>query len=215
MMARMTPRVTEAAEAVRRSEHVRPGRAASAWPGLARIRAWSRRHILLADSLGVVMLVAVLGTARANDHFPQQGWLLALDVLLVVPLAWRRRYPLAVFAAVSVGAALQWLFARGVLVDLALLIALYTVASRCPRKQALAAAAVIEAGVAAAVIKWAPPQGMVAGFVFLSGMAIAAFVLDVSIQTGALTWRRLRIGRFGRNANAISSRRSLRRRNGR
>jgi hypothetical protein len=57
---------------------------------------------------------------------------LALDMLLVVPLAWRRWYPLAVFAAVSVGAALQWLFARGRLVDLALLIALYTVASRCP-----------------------------------------------------------------------------------
>jgi signal transduction histidine kinase len=180
MTARLTAEHTEAA---RFSESVRSGRAASAWPGVARIRAWSRRHTLLSDVLTVAVFVAVIGISRPDGRVPSHLPSLALDVALVIPLAWRRRYPLLVFAAVSAVAALQWWAARPVFADLALLIALYTVASRFPRKHALAAAVVLEAGVAAAVVKWSPPQGMFAGFVFLSGMAIAAFVLGVNIQT--------------------------------
>ena len=105
--------------------------------------------------------------------------------LLVLPLVLRRRWPRAVFAWLYLVALGQWWFGRAVLIDAALLIALYTVAAHCPRRQALIAAAVLEAGVVVAAARWAGGgfDGILSAIVFLSGLVTAAFVLGVNIRT--------------------------------
>jgi signal transduction histidine kinase len=67
--------------------------------------------------------------------------------------------------------------------DAALLVALYTVAAHCDRRLALAAAGVLEVGVGLAVLRWWHHTRGLPSFVFLTGMATAAFVLGVNIRT--------------------------------
>ncbi|MBC6467980.1 sensor histidine kinase [Actinomadura alba] len=70
-----------------------------------------------------------------------------LTLGLCVPLIWRRRWPRAVFVLIAVVAAVQWAAHIAALPpDLAVLIALYTVASRCGFRWGLTAAIVAEAG---------------------------------------------------------------------
>lgn len=127
--------------------------------------------------LGLVVLLGVRADA-AN------GLLSRLFALLIcLPLVLRRRYPLPVFAFMCGVAAVQWVVGFILIADAALLVGLYTVAAQCGRRQALLAAGVLELGVAAAVVRWAPSQGVLTAFVFLSGMATAAFVLGVNIRT--------------------------------
>jgi signal transduction histidine kinase len=72
----------------------------------------------------------------------------ALVLALCLPLIWRRRAPILIFAIVAAVCALQW--AAHVAVqpaDLAVLVALYTVASHCSFRWSLAAVLVAETGV--------------------------------------------------------------------
>ena len=68
---------------------------------------------------------------------------------LWVPIAFRRQAPELVFAVIAGIAFVQWLVSVPVAADAALLIALYTVAAHRRLDRALAAAAVLEFGVAA------------------------------------------------------------------
>ncbi|MTD52967.1 sensor histidine kinase [Amycolatopsis pithecellobii] len=154
-------------------------------PGLARLRAWPHRHPVAADAvLTAVAALFVLTRGDRFEHLPgERPWWVLLAVLLVVPLVWRRRAPLLVFGWMAAVAAVQWFFARALVADAALLIALYSVAVHCGRKVALWALGVIEFGIAIAILKWAPPAGMLDAFVFLSGLATAAFVLGRNVRT--------------------------------
>lgn len=154
-------------------------------PGLARLRAWPHRHPIAADAvLTAVAALAVVGRGERFEHFSgDRTWPVVLAALLVIPLVWRRRAPLLVFAWIATVAAVQWLVTRAFVADAALLIALYSVAVHCGRKIAFWALGVIEFGIAIAVLKWAPPQGMLDAFVFLSGLATAAFVLGRNVRT--------------------------------
>ncbi|MFD0346661.1 hypothetical protein ACFQ0M_12310 [Kitasatospora aburaviensis] len=80
----------------------------------------------------------------------------ALTAALALPLVWRRRAPLPVFGAVVAAAFVQWLMDVQLLADVALLVALYTAAAHTGRRGALLAAAVVEAGVLLACLRWAP-----------------------------------------------------------
>jgi signal transduction histidine kinase len=181
------PRARATSVARARARTPRPPRAAApaaahAWPGLAWLRERTGRHPLTADA-GLAALLLLVATFRRGELADHRALSVVLGVLLIAPLVWRRRHPFAVFGVVCVVAATQWLLGRVLVADLALLVALYTVAAHCDRRKALSAAAVIEVGVLLAVIRWAPPQGVLTGFVFLSGMATAAFVLGVNIRT--------------------------------
>jgi signal transduction histidine kinase len=165
--------------AARRCE---PGRVAFDRRALARLRQWVYLHPLLADG-ALMLVVGVLTLGRHGEAHQVRRWVLVLGVLLVVPLIWRRRYPVGVFAVVSAVAAIQWLFSQVLTADAALLFALYTVAAHADRRRAVASAILLEAGVVMAVIRWSSAREAVSTFVLLSGMVTAAFVLGVNIQT--------------------------------
>ncbi|WP_159424317.1 DUF7134 domain-containing protein [Streptomyces sp. 3214.6] len=80
------------------------------------------------------MLTALLFVASVSP-WPelQPPGLLVLQVALLLPLVWRGRAPLVVFGAVATAASAQWLIGVQPLpADVALLVALYTVAKRFP-----------------------------------------------------------------------------------
>jgi signal transduction histidine kinase len=101
------------------------------------------------------LLVALLNMwlVAVDDRAPWGGLglglpgFLGLGLLLSVPLFWQRKRPLTVFAIVSLVSFGQWLLGVPPLFfNLAVLIAMYAVASRCPPRWAVAAGLVAELG---------------------------------------------------------------------
>ncbi|XVV10063.1 sensor histidine kinase [Actinoplanes sp. CA-131856] len=137
----------------------------------------------------VVAAVAVPQISYHATHADPQLWAYVLfSVLLVVPLIWRRRFPLRMFALAVVVALAQWLADVRVAADLALLVWLYTVASRYPMRVAIAAAGVVEAGALLAALRW-PETGSWAGtgswsetFLLLSGPVVTALLLGANAR---------------------------------
>ncbi|HZV72140.1 MAG TPA: histidine kinase [Conexibacter sp.] len=144
------------------------------------VRTLVDRHPVALDVLiafGLLAIASMELIARRGEAGP--GWLFA--PLLTMPLLWRRRAPSAVFVVIALAAFGQWLVARPTWADLALLVALYTVAATEPRGRALAAGATLELGVVLAVARWSGRDPL-AGTVFLTGMVIAAGALGRSMQ---------------------------------
>jgi signal transduction histidine kinase len=134
--------------------------------------------------VGDVVLVAVLLVIGVASDAPRLEGMAAgreFTVALVLPLLWRRRWPVAVFAVIAVIAFAQWLMDVKAFGDAALLVALYGVAVSQPRRVALAAAAVVELGVLLATVRWAGDGPR--AFVGLSGLATAAYVLGTNTRT--------------------------------
>ncbi|MEU1393246.1 MULTISPECIES: histidine kinase [unclassified Nonomuraea] len=130
--------------------------------------------------LAAVIFVVTLGPGRVAEGGPA---VLALQVALVAPLVWRRRAPLPALCAIGGAAALQWVVGVQLPADAALLVALYTVASRRPWRATLAAALVLEAGVVAAAARWAPPGRMPLTVAALSAMSAAALAAGLWTRT--------------------------------
>jgi signal transduction histidine kinase len=141
-------------------------------PGL--LRGWSRWDALSAGLVALLALPEVL--ARHNGVAG-----VAFDLALAVPLLWRSCWPLPVFAVTALIAFVQWLVGVRVLGDVALLVALYTVASREDRRAAIAAAGVLELGVILALTRWFHGEH-IRGFVGLSGLVAAAGILGLNIR---------------------------------
>jgi signal transduction histidine kinase len=147
------------------------------------------RFPLVADWTLVIVMLIVVGTPRGGTlggavlvaEHETVG--LVLSAVLCAALIWRRRFPLLVFGFMCVVASAQWLGGYVLVADAALLVGLYTVAAQRPRRQSLIAAGVLELGIGAVVIRWAPAPGALPLFIFLTGMAVAAYVLGVNIQT--------------------------------
>jgi signal transduction histidine kinase len=117
---------------------------------------------------------------HAAGHRP---WAWLIDAALVLPLVWRRRFPLAVFGVLASVAFLQWAVGLRFAADAGLLVALYTVAVGQPRRVAVAAAAVMEGGVVLAGVRFAPAGDALASVIFLSGLVAAAFFIGTTVQT--------------------------------
>ncbi|MFD8781572.1 sensor histidine kinase [Kitasatospora sp. NPDC059599] len=143
-------------------------------------RRTSRLPPVLWDSLLPVLLLLNVMTTRVPHELPVA---VALTAALAVPLLWRRRAPLAVFGAVAAAALVQWLTDVQLPADVALLVALYTVAAHTGRRGALVAGAVVEAGVLLACLRWAPEGAFLTPFVAVTAMAVAAAVLGVNART--------------------------------
>ena len=145
-------------------------------------RTWTWRTAL--QDIAVVVLLDVLtGLALLHDDRPGGAvWL--LDQALLLPLLLRRRWPMQVFVFVAAVASVQWLTARHLPADAALLLALYTVAAAEPRRRAMLAAAVLELGVVLASVRFAPTEdGVVGSLIFLTGLVAAAYLLGTSVQS--------------------------------
>jgi signal transduction histidine kinase len=139
----------------------------------------------------LVLLIAVAGLTlgpaarrHAEGLAPPWWWLTA--VVCFIPLAWRRRWPLPVFAVVAVAAIV--VLAADVRqlagpASVALWLALYSVAAREPRRLALAAAGVFEVLGVAAVARWAPVHAVLPAVVLTTGTAAAAVMIGINQQT--------------------------------
>ncbi|MFC6073726.1 sensor histidine kinase [Microbispora bryophytorum] len=133
-----------------------------------RMRAWTRRHSKLVDTLTVsplvlLSLISVEVFSRSSPFGARQvgvPGLLLLSAALIVPLVWRRDHPREVFAVVAAVSLVQWLLNVVVLpANIAVLVALYNVVSRRTLRWALAAGAVAEFGLLLAMIRWTPEAG--------------------------------------------------------
>lgn len=159
-----------------------PGRFEAAY---GKLRVFVGRHPTMAD---VVLAVTMAACAvpqlahHARHNSAQFGSYLFFSVLLVVPLIWRRRFPLAMFAVACVVALVQWFVGVELTADMTLLVYLYTVASRYPLRVALTAAGVIEVGALIAAVRWPMTLHWSEVFVLLSGPALAALVLGISVR---------------------------------
>jgi signal transduction histidine kinase len=133
------------------------------------------RHPLGTDLLIALVLLA-LAVAGART-----GEARAFAAALVIPLALRRRAAFAVFCAIAVVAFAQWLAEVNVWADVALLIAVYTVAVQEPRGRVIAACAVLEVGIVLAVVR-STDANVVPAVVLLTGIATAAVVLGLNVR---------------------------------
>ncbi|HEY6748632.1 MAG TPA: histidine kinase [Mycobacteriales bacterium] len=127
----------------------------------------------------VDLLLAAVGVVSVVPNLSGDPGLLPLVALVVAPLVVRRRWPVPVFGWVLAGSALLGLGSPYAVPGLAVLIALYTVASSRPLPVALTAAAGLEAGVVVAAVR--QPGPWVTPAVFLTGMLVAALGLGLYV----------------------------------
>lgn len=159
---------------------------------IARLRDWGLRHPRLADAVLAGALAAVAapdlmdaleepGAPNAGAS-PVLGWIVLAG--LVVPLAWRRRAPLAVFAIIAAVAFAQWLTVPPFGGDAALLVALYTVAAHERRRWPVAAATAILALGAALVLLTLPDDSdRLLSALSLAALIASAVLLGVFVRT--------------------------------
>jgi signal transduction histidine kinase len=160
-----------------------PGRIETLYQDLA---ASVSRHATVTDTALAVALAAC--TVPQLVHLARNdaglfGEALAFSALLVAPLIWRRRFPLATFAGISVVALAQWILNVKLTADVTLLVYLYTVASRYPLRAGVLAAAVVEAGTLMAAIRWPLTRlSWIETSILLSGPVLASLLLGVSVR---------------------------------
>jgi signal transduction histidine kinase len=139
-------------------------------------------HPVVADT-SVALALGVVSSAWFVDRAGSgpRGW--ALLVALIVPLVWRRRYPVAVFSIIALVALVQWAVGIEMVGDMALLVSLYTLASHRPRVVATAGAALVEVGAIMASFRWSLAGSWPRSLVFLSGLVAAAFLLGTNLRS--------------------------------
>jgi signal transduction histidine kinase len=144
--------------------------------------AWFWERTWIVDLSVTTMIEALVVLSMGHDG-ERRWWVWLLAQLLVLPLLVRRRQPVAVFGLLSAVALVQWALGVRFVADVALLVALYTVASTCERAEAITAAAVVEVGVVLASVRFAPAgDGVLGSIVFLTGLATAALFLGTTLQ---------------------------------
>jgi signal transduction histidine kinase len=160
---------------------------------IARAWGWWRRKTLLVDFLLMLPLIGwgAVVYAAAPAMGPMaigEAWFVMLSLALCLPLIGRRRWPRTVFAVVALVAGVQWAFSVPLLpVDLAVLVALYTVAAWCRFRWGLAAALVTEFG---AIIEVCQQQwsgrgwsGLRGPLIFLSVVVSGVWILGIYMNT--------------------------------
>ncbi|WP_329048585.1 sensor histidine kinase [Amycolatopsis sp. NBC_01488] len=157
----------------------------AAWPGAERWRVLAARHPIVVDVLlaGCLLPLAVLGGHRGVVA-GTRPYLVGIGLVLVATLALRRRFPLTVLGVVSgLSLLLGALGPELPPVSVGVLVAVYTVGAYAGRKQAQFA--VLLLAVLVAVEVWGHDEfaEVVAHFVVVFAVVVAAFVLGVNIRT--------------------------------
>jgi signal transduction histidine kinase len=147
--------------------------------GWARLAGPLRRHPFAGDALLVALLVLLGAGPSVAEH--RGSTHLIFTVAMALPLLGRRRDPVRVFAALAAVAFVQWALDVRAFGDIALLVGLYTVAVTQPAVTTLKAAAVLEAGIVLATVRWGAPDALRI-FIGLNGLATAAAVLGTSAR---------------------------------
>ena len=169
-------------------------------------RRVARTHPLAIDALVAVVLLALSMAWLAQSPFAgfRAGIVQAVIVqaVLITVIAVRRVWPAAVFLLACAIAFAQWLLGFPLLGDVALLVALYTVAAHQSRTRAVLAAGVLEAGAIMAAVRWEPGGTLLRSLLFLTAMVVAALFAGLTAASGSryLAWmderaRRLEIER--------------------
>ncbi len=114
---------------------------------------WSRRNPLIVD--GLLALVLFGAGAIGFDQGPPSLWRFAFAGVMCSALVVRRRYPIQVFLVVAAAAGAQYVAGFAVQAyDLAILVALYTVAARGSRRSTALAAMITGVGIIMAAFPW-------------------------------------------------------------
>jgi signal transduction histidine kinase len=164
-------------------------------------RRVAHAHPLAIDAAIATVLLAVCTVWLAQSQFASVRAGL-VQAALVAVIAVRRLWPSAVFLiACAIGFA-QWLLGFPLLGDVALLLALYTVAAHQSRLEALLATLVMEAGAVMAAARWEPANTLPRSLLFLTATVVAALFAGMTAASGGryLAWlderaRRLEIER--------------------
>ena len=168
-----------------------------AWRMWQWLRALDRRYATLVD----LVLAAALFVLCSGWVVERTGhlsiWFVAA---LIFPLVFRRRAPMTVFGVIAAVAFVQWLVAGPALADVALLVALYTVALESEWYLVTAAGVILEAGVVMAMVRWNPASNHVQSFVFLTGLVFTALLAGVVVRAlrSQLDWLAERAERLER-----------------
>ncbi|HXW87926.1 MAG TPA: histidine kinase [Streptosporangiaceae bacterium] len=162
------------------------------------VYAWLRRHRVLVDSA----LAAFLGLISLGTLIHRSWNAMLIVLLMIVPVAFRRRAPVAAFVIAVIAGAWQVLGLGGPVStggvssgggplpsDVALLVLLYTVAAYRPRRYSIPALLTCIGGSLVAVLVWLPVPGQVglperlfvASFLF-GGICLAGWVLGDSMR---------------------------------
>jgi len=148
------------------------------------VYAWLSRHPRLVDGVPAFWL-AIIGVPSARFS---GIWLLPVIAGLVIPVIFRRKYPVQAFAVAAGAGALQLIvFPSPIGSDLAILLLLYTLAAYRPRRLSIAGLAVCLIGAVTAVGAWAPHvvgavDRILLATVVFSGTALVAWVLGDSMR---------------------------------
>jgi signal transduction histidine kinase len=162
------------------------------------VYAWLRRHKVLVDSV----LAGFLGVISIGSLLTRSVTAVLVVLLMIIPVAVRRRAPVAAFVTAVIAGAWQVLGLGGTVVtagttrhtgpipaDIALLVLLYTVAAYRPRSYSIPALLTCIGGSLIAVLVWLPVPGpvgigerlFVAGFLF-GGISLACWILGDSMR---------------------------------
>ncbi|MFD7180699.1 sensor histidine kinase [Streptomyces sp. NPDC059904] len=108
--------------------------------------------------------------------------MLALQAGLVLPLLWRRRSPAAAFGAVTAVFILQWCLGAALRADVALFVALYSLALHGRLRQLPWACAVMAGAVGLVAVRVSPAVSVWDALFFLLSTATAALALGLMIR---------------------------------
>ncbi|WFB05988.1 histidine kinase [Streptomyces sp. LX-29] len=145
---------------------------------------WARTRLPPMAVDGLLVVALYVSAAFVARHDPaDQARQLALQAALVLPLLIRRRAPLTAFTLIAAAAFVQWLADFQLPADVALLIALYTVAARCEPRRALVAGAVLETGIVLASVRWSSDGRYLGSLVGLTALALAAGLAGAHTRT--------------------------------
>ncbi|MFJ3799658.1 sensor histidine kinase [Streptomyces sp. NPDC090088] len=108
---------------------------------------------------------------------------LALQAGLVLPLLWRRRRPMTTFAVIAAVFALQWSLGAALRADVALFIALYSLALHGRLRRLPWACAVIAAGMVLVAVRVSPAVSVWDALFFLLSTATAALAVGLMVRS--------------------------------
>jgi signal transduction histidine kinase len=155
--------------------------------------AWLSRHPRLVDGVPAFWLVliglpSVIGVPLVGFRPGARVVMLLIIAAMVIPVVFRRKYPVHGFTIAAVAGALQLIvFPEPVGSDLAILLLLYTLAAYRPRRVSVPGLAVCLIGAVTAVGVWAPRgvgavDRILLATVLFSGTALVAWVLGDSMR---------------------------------